>query len=159
MKQSMMLVGASVGTLVFIILIVIIAQPMGDLRSHASTVEFKGDNHTSVTVHVEVADTDSEWEYGLMNRTSMGPYHGMLFVFNDEGTRSFWMKDTLIPLDMVFLDSSGRIVDINKNATPLSEIVFTAKSPSKYVVEVNGGFCDLHSIRIGDNTTIRLVEN
>jgi uncharacterized membrane protein (UPF0127 family) len=138
-------------------MIVIIAHPMGDLRNHASTVEFKGDNNTAVIVQVEVADTDSEQEYGLMNRTSMAPYHGMLFVFNDEETRSFWMKDTLISLDMVFLDSSGLIVDINKNATPLSEIVFTAKSPSKYVVEVNGGFCDLHGIRVGDNTTISLV--
>jgi uncharacterized membrane protein (UPF0127 family) len=153
-----MLVGAVAGTLVFIALVVFIAHPMSDLNNYGSTVEFEGYNHTAVTVQVDVADTDPEWEYGLMNRTSMAQDHGMLFVFDDERMRSFWMKDTLIPLDMVFLDSSGQIVDINKNATPLSETVFAARSPSKYVVEINGGFCDLYGIRIGDTVTINIVK-
>ncbi len=159
MKQSTMMVCAVIGTLVFIALVIMVAQPISDSLTHGSTVTFEGDHNTNITVQVEVADTSAEWEFGLMNRTSMAPDHGMLFIFDDDSIRSFWMKDTLIPLDMIFLDSSGRIVDINKNATPLSETVYTTKYPSKYVLEVNGGFCDLHDIRIDDNALISLAKD
>jgi len=60
---------------------------------------------------------------------------------------------------MVFLDSNDRIVDIYKNATPLSDYVYTSKSPSKYVVELNGGYCDTHGIKIGDSVSINIVKD
>ena len=146
------------GTIVFLVLVAFITLPTGDYMHKGSTVVFEGDNDTSTTAQVEIADTEAAREYGLMNRTSMPQDHGMLFIFDYQSTVSFWMKDTLIPLDMVFLDSNGRIVDIYKNATPLSEDVYTAKSPSKYVVELNGGYCDRYGIKIGDNVSINIVK-
>lgn len=130
------------------------SSTMNTSAMNTSSVVFTGNNVTPVTVDVEVVDTLAEQEYGLMNRTSLGQYDGMLFVFASDRELSFWMKDTLIPLDMVFVNRSGAIVDINKNAIPMSENVFTAKSPCEYVVEVNGGFCDQHGIRIGDAVII-----
>ena len=159
MKQSTLLIGAIIGVLIFLGLIAFITQPTGDYLHHGSTVVFEGRNHTSVTAQVEIADTDAEREYGLMNRTSMPQDHGMLFIFDYPADLSFWMKDTLIPLDMVFLDSNRRIVDIYQNATPLSEYVYTTKSPSKYVIELNGGYCDMYGIKIGDSVSINIVKN
>lgn len=159
MKQSTLLVGAIIGMIIFLGLIAFITLPTGDYLHHDSTVVFEGRNHTSITAQVEIADTEAEQEYGLMNRTSMPQDHGMLFIFDYQANLSFWMKDTLIPLDMVFLDSNDRIVDIYKNATPLSEYVYTSKSPSKYVIELNGGYCDTHGIKIGDNVSINIVKD
>jgi uncharacterized membrane protein (UPF0127 family) len=159
MKQSTLLIGAVFGTFLFLIIVGFITLPTGDYQQHGSTVVFDGINNTSVTAQVEIADTDASREYGLMNRTSMPQDHGMLFIFDYQMVVSFWMKDTLIPLDMVFLDSSGRIGDIYKNATPLSEDVYTAKSPSKYVIELNGGYCDRYGIKIGDHVTIHIVKS
>lgn len=156
MKQSTLLIGAIAGMIIFLILIGFITLPTGDYLHHVSTVVFEGDNNTKVTAQVEIADTQAAREQGLMNRTSMPQDHGMLFVFDYQANVSFWMKDTLIPLDMVFLDSNGRIVDIYKNATPLSEDIYRAKSPSKYVIELNGGYCDMYGIRTGDNASINL---
>jgi uncharacterized protein len=158
-KQSTLLIAAIVGTIIFLVIIAFITLPAGDYLQHSSTVVFEGPNNTSVTAQVEIADTEATREYGLMNRTSMPPDHGMLFIFDYQSNVSFWMKDTLIPLDMVFLDSNGRIGDIYKNATPLSETIYTAKIPSKYVVELNGGYCDVHGIKIGDNASIHIVKN
>lgn len=156
MKQSTLWIGAIIGTIVFLILIAFITLPTGDYLHHGSTVVFEGSNHTSITAQVEIADTEAAREYGLMNRTSMPMDHGMLFVFDYQTPVSFWMKDTLIPLDMIFLDSNGRIGDIYKNATPLSENVYTSKSPSKYVIELNGGYCDRYGIKIGDIVSIHI---
>ncbi len=159
MKQSTLLIGAIIGMIIFLILIAFITLPTGDYLHHGSTVIFEGKNHTSITAQVEIADTDATREYGLMNRTFMPEDHGMLFIFDYQTTVSFWMKDTLIPLDMVFIDGNGRIGDIYKNATPLSETVYTAKNPTKYVVELNGGYCDRYGIKVDDNVSINIVKN
>ena len=176
-KSSYLLVAAILGLLLFVAIIFFLTSgnnhtntstmntstmnsstmntsTMNTSTMNSSSVVFTGNNVTQVRVDVEVANTLAEQEYGLMNRTSLGQYDGMLFVFASDRELSFWMKDTLIPLDMVFVNRSGTIVDINKNAIPMSENVFTAKSPCEYVVEVNGGFCDQHSVRIGDAVII-----
>ncbi len=119
----------------------------------ASRVDLIGTNGTA-TVDVEIADTPFEHEKGLMNRTSLDESSGMLFIFSGDTKRSFWMKNTPLPLDMIFVDSGLTIVDINHNATPYSESIFTSAKPCKYVVEVNGGFCEAHGIAIGDKIKI-----
>lgn len=159
MKQSTLMAGAIIGVIVFLILIAFITLPTGDYLHHGSTVVFEGKDNKTITAQVEIADTEATREYGLMNRTSMPLDHGMLFIFDYQTDVSFWMKDTLIPLDMVFLNNNGRIVDIYKNATPLSEATYTAKSPSKYVIELNGGYCDKYGIQIGDNVSIHIEKN
>ena len=119
-----------------------------------SKVDFIGSNGTASTVYVEIADTPQAEETGLMYRTSLAEDRGMLFVFDGDWPRSFWMKNTPLPLDMVFVNSQFDIVDINHNAAPESETVFTSRSACKYVVEVNGGYCDAHGIAIGDKIRI-----
>lgn len=148
------------GWIAAIVLLVAIAlAAVYYLSPHASgdegtMVDLISSNGTVATVSVEMADTPDEQEKGLMYRTSMDDGKGMLFVFSGDLPRSFWMKNTPLPLDMVFVDSSFKIVDINRNATPNSLTVFTSSRGCKYVVEVNGGFCDAHGIRVGDRIKI-----
>ena len=121
-----------------------------------NTVDFVGLNDTTTTVHVEIADTPREQQQGLMYRTAMDENKGMLFIFDGDFPRSFWMENTPLPLDMIFINSRNTIVDINHNATPYSTDVFTSRAGCKYVVEVNGGFCQRHDVKIGDLVNIDL---
>lgn len=109
--------------------------------------------HGDATVFVAVADTAYKQAVGLMDRKSLPASQGMLFVFYGDQSRSFWMKDTFIPLDQVYIRSDGTIVDINKNAMPQDTALYWSK-PCRYVVEVNGGYCDRHGIHIGDHVRI-----
>ncbi len=109
-----------------------------------------GTGQTITVINIEIADNDAERAQGLMWRTSMPEDDGMLFVFDQSKILTFWMKNTYIPLDMVFADSTGRIVTIHQNATPFSEATIASTQPAKYVVEVNGGFCAKYGIVDGD---------
>ena len=75
----------------------------------------------------------------------------MLFVFADERERGFWMKNTPLPLDIVYIDSSSRIVSIAENTTPYSTKTIASRGPARYVLEVNGGFCREHGIVAGSS--------
>jgi uncharacterized membrane protein (UPF0127 family) len=109
------------------------------------------DTSGSVTkIDIQIAYTEFDRELGLMFRKSMNENQGMLFIFPDIGIRSFWMRNTLIPLDMIFVDSSKTILNIAKNTTPYSDASYTSSGPAKYVVEVNGGYTDRHKITPGD---------
>jgi uncharacterized membrane protein (UPF0127 family) len=88
---------------------------------------------------VEVADDDAERAQGLMFRESMAQSAGMLFVFPDPRTVSFWMKNTLIPLDMVFADPTGRVTRVHANAVPGDETPISGGDGVQYVLEINGG--------------------
>ena len=121
--------------------------------SYNGTVSFLT-NDSSYTVYVQVANTLQEREQGLMNRTYLAPDAGMLFVFGQPGYESFWMHNTQIPLDMVFISDNMTIDHINANATPENDATYTA--PCEYVCEVNGNYCQEHNIRIGDKVNIDL---
>jgi uncharacterized membrane protein (UPF0127 family) len=101
-------------------------------------------------IDVEVASTHAERMKGLMYRSSMDYDKGMLFLFEKEEVQSFWMKNTILPLDIIFIDSRGVINTIYTNTTPYSEKSLPSKKPSRYVVEVNGGYCKNHGIKEGD---------
>ncbi len=94
---------------------------------------------------VEVATTEPMWERGLMGRVSMASNQGMLFIFPDERVVSFWMKDTLVPLDMIFLNAQKQVVSISANTQPcLNQAAqtcptFQADQPIKYVLELKAG--------------------
>lgn len=112
----------------------------------------------SVSVSVEVADEPGEWETGLMFRERLPENHGMLFVFPDERERRFWMKNTLIPLDMVFVSSNLTIIHIVENAQPCKKDpcrIYGSNGNAQYVIEVNSGFCKKHKIRKGNTIEIR----
>jgi uncharacterized membrane protein (UPF0127 family) len=102
------------------------------------------------TVDVELAQDDAERQLGLMYRDKMAENQGMLFVFEDETTRSFWMKNTVLSLDMFFINSKNEIVTIHKSTTPYSEESYASTKPAKYVLELNAGFTDKYKIAVGD---------
>lgn len=108
------------------------------------------DSKELVQVRVEVADTASERETGLMYRSHLGEDAGMIFVFNDPARLSFWMKNTEIPLDMIFADADGKIVGIVVNAAPYTLTPRGVDADSSYVLEVKGGFAARHHIAVGD---------
>jgi uncharacterized membrane protein (UPF0127 family) len=102
------------------------------------------------TLDIEIADNDYETQTGLMYRTKLETNHGMLFIFPDEDFRSFYMKNTKIPLDIIYIDEAKSIVSIQKNAKPFAETSLPSDAPAKYVLEVNGGLSDEWQLKVGD---------
>lgn len=117
----------------------------------------KGKKSKIVTIDLEIADTLHEKTIGLMYRKSMGDKEGMLFVYGNLKSRFFWMKNTYIPLDMIFVDNGMQIVGIVKNTTPLSEELIPVHEDSQYIVEVNAGFTDKYNIQIEDYVVIEFL--
>ena len=111
----------------------------------------------AVEVSLEVAATPAERERGLMYRRSLAEGRGMLFVFDADGNQSFWMKNTLIPLDLLFIARDGTVVGIHANATPLSTANIAVGKPSRYVLEVPGGWAARHGISAGARVEFRGV--
>ncbi|HRJ65884.1 MAG TPA: DUF192 domain-containing protein [Alphaproteobacteria bacterium] len=106
---------------------------------------------TRETFSVEVAETMVQLQMGLMHRTEMPKDAGMLFYFGGgEGIVSFWMKNTLIPLDMIFIRGDGVIVNIHENAEPKSLASVSSRFPTLAVLEVNGGEARARGIEIGN---------
>lgn len=108
-----------------------------------------------VEVRVEIADSPAEQAKGLMDRTALAEDRGMLFVFPDEEVRSFWMKNTLIPLSIAYMDSEGRIVDI-QDMKPLDdeEPHYVSAEPARYALEVNKGYFEEHGVEVGDRAEL-----
>jgi hypothetical protein len=102
-------------------------------------------------IDIEIAQDDSKRQQGLMYRDKLAENQGMIFVFDGDDTRSFWMKNTVLPLDMIFVNGHNQIVTIHKNTTPYSEQSYTSTKPAQYVVEVNAGYADRHKISVGDH--------
>lgn len=98
---------------------------------------------------VEIADDGEERARGLMFRQNMAPDHGMLFVFGEEQPLAFWMKNTILPLDLVFIDAKGKIVGV-KQGTPYSEAPISPGIPSRFVLELNAGTAAKFGIDAGD---------
>ncbi len=88
---------------------------------------------------LEIADDEDERELGLMNRDHLARSAGMLFVYPDERRVAFWMRNTLIPLDMIFVDGAGRVVSVHENAKPHDETPIPSGAPVRFVLEINGG--------------------
>ncbi len=105
----------------------------------------------------EIADDDAKQEKGLSFRDGLGTNEGMIFVFPYEDHWGFWMKDMRFPIDMIWTDSNGKIVHIQKNAQPCEEgcDTYVPTTAAKYVIEVNSGFANKHNLKIGDSVSIR----
>jgi len=104
----------------------------------------------SQKVFVEIADSDQERQRGLMGRTELSENFGMFFVWPHEVMTSFWMKDTPLSLDIIFIDNNKRIVFMAQATTPFSEKLITPGRPCRYVLEVKAGYVKKHEVRIGD---------
>ena len=102
---------------------------------------------------IELALTDAQMEQGLMYRRSMPANAGMLFDFKTPTNVTMWMKNTVIPLDMLFLDPKGKVIDIHERAVPFSTDIIASKMPARYVIELNGGTVARLGIKTGDQVT------
>jgi hypothetical protein len=100
-------------------------------------------------LNIELADEPMERNQGLMDVNEMPENVGMLFVFDEEAPRSFWMANTPLPLDIMYVNSDSVIVRIYQNTTPFSETNLPSESPSMYVVETIGGYSVTHGITEG----------
>ena len=108
------------------------------------------DGETLSVIDIEIADTDQKTMQGLMYRSSMPQNAGMLFLMPREDIQGFWMRNTYIPLDMIFVNSNKQIVTIHANTTPMNESSYISTAPALYVVEVNAGYCNKNNIKEGD---------
>ena len=109
-----------------------------------------------VKFQVEIADSPAEQQQGLMWRASMPADRGMLFDFQAEADRSFWMKNTYLPLDIIFIRADGRILSIAQNTTPLSEAPVPSFGAARAVLEINGGLAEKLGIAPGDRVRHRI---
>jgi uncharacterized membrane protein (UPF0127 family) len=125
----------------------------GPETSRKSTVSITNTEGEMVVVRVEIATTTAEKQRGLMGRTALAEDAGMLFVFDREQQLSFWMKDTLIPLSIAYINESGRIVDI-QDMKPLDETPHPSAEPAKYALEVNQGFFNEHGVEVGNKVSL-----
>lgn len=103
----------------------------------------------SVPFRVEIARTEPERSKGLMYRQSLAPDAGMLFIFEHPAPLTFWMKNTLIPLDMIFIDGDRHVVGVVENAEPLTQTGRRVDGLSRYVLEINGGLSAKLGIQAG----------
>ncbi len=128
-------------------------QPPQSLRTEPLTIATR---HGVARLTVEIADTDKTREIGLMCRTRLAPDRGMLFDFKRPQEVAFWMRNTLIPLDMVFIDANGRVVSIASNAAPLDETPIASAGAILAVLEIAGGRAATLGVAPGDKVRERI---
>jgi uncharacterized protein len=121
-----------------------------DARASRPRVTIESPSGRSSAVDVEIARTPAEVERGLMYRRELASDAGMIFVFDQESEHVFWMKNTFIPLDMIFIGDGGAVVGVVENAEPQTTTPRTVYRKSRYVLEVNGGWSAAHGVKPGD---------
>ncbi len=110
-------------------------------------------------IESEVASTRDSRTRGLMWRYTLADGTGMLFIFTREQPLSFWMRNTLIPLDMIFIDAKGKIVSIVENAEPRTLSSRPSTGPATYVLEVPGGYCAKNGVKAGSSVAFEGISN
>jgi uncharacterized membrane protein (UPF0127 family) len=135
-----------------------LSAPLSAWAADGGTLSIHTHDGKSQVLTIEIARTEQEREYGLMNRPSMAPDHGMLFDFGSDQPVYMWMKDTLIPLDMLFIDRTGRIAGIAARAVPMSTAIIASPGPVRAVLELNGGSADRLGIAVGDTIDYSLFK-
>jgi hypothetical protein len=132
------------------------ASGASDASPRAATVVVETASGGRHPVSVEIARTDAERAKGLMHRRALAPDAGMLFLFDETAEHPFWMKNTRIPLDMIFIGEDGRVVGIVARAVP-GDLSPRSAGPSRYVLEVNGGWAEAHGVAPGDRVRFENV--
>ncbi|WP_437437201.1 DUF192 domain-containing protein [Shinella daejeonensis] len=126
------------------------------LETQSLRIEVAKGKHHDFTV--EMAITPRQRERGLMHRREMAPDRGMLFAFGETRQVLMWMRNTYLPLDMLFIGRDGRIRSIHENAKPLSEAIIDSKVPVDFVLELNAGTVRQFGIRTGNRVRNALIE-
>jgi uncharacterized membrane protein (UPF0127 family) len=138
------------------VLLLALQAPGPETPTPGNTVVFQTASG-NVEVFVEIADSPEKMREGLMFRESLPEDSGMLFIFEGEAIRSFWMKNTLLPLDMIFINSELEIVHIEKDVQPCESDpcrTYSSQLPAEYVIEVNAGFSQRKDLNAGDSLLI-----
>ena len=139
------------------------AAPAVQATSEAATappiVVFQTAGKPRAAVLVEIAQTPQAIQQGLMYRREMDENHGMLFLMAEERVQSFWMRNTYISLDMIFIDRTMTVVGVVENTTPLSDESRSVGKPSKYVVEVNAGWAAKNGVGPGTRVRFKNVDH
>jgi uncharacterized protein len=118
-------------------------------------VVIRVEGRAPITVTTEVARSEDDRNRGLMHRRELAPTAGMIFVFAQSEPLTFWMRNTFLPLDMIFIKSDRRVLGVVENATPMTDDPRRVEGDSQYVLEVNAGFAARHGITAG--TVIEFV--
>lgn len=129
-----------------------------ELEFTAEVSFVRADMDTVSMIQVAVADDNQSRSEGLMNVTELPSDSGMLFIFENNQARSFWMANTPLPLDILFVNSNMNIVRIHRNTQPYSQESIQSEAPARFVVEVNGGYTIEHDIREGMSISISGVD-
>jgi uncharacterized membrane protein (UPF0127 family) len=129
------------------------ASPRSAASSQPSGLPTTKMNLGGKTFTIEIARTDKTREHGLMDRDSMPADHGMIFVFKDEQPRAFWMRNTRIPLDIVFISADGQIVSVH-SMKPFDLSSTRSAGPAKYAIELNEGVAAAQNLKPGDKLEI-----
>ncbi|MFB9952099.1 DUF192 domain-containing protein [Rhizobium puerariae] len=108
---------------------------------------------------IELAVTDAQRQHGLMYRKEMAPDHGMLFDFGQPRRVSMWMENTVLALDMLFIQGDGTISHIRENAVPFSRDIIDSQGPVKFVLEINAGRAKALGIAVGDKVIAKRIGN
>jgi uncharacterized membrane protein (UPF0127 family) len=117
------------------------------------------DGDSTVTLDIEIADTDSTRERGMMQREGFpNDRSGMLFIFDEAQPRSFWMSNTPVSLDIIFVSADSQIVNIAKYTTPFANERYRSDAPAQYVLETPAGFADSHGLLEGDRIRWRRTD-
>lgn len=143
-----------------VVLLTFISTTAGCKKSVAelpvvSAVFVREDGSESETFTLEVASTETQRNKGLMFRTEMGERKGMIFLFPSERMNSFWMKNTILSLDMLFVASDWKIVGILPKVPPQNELPRQVEKPSQYVIELGAGVAEKY--RIQENTAVKIM--
>lgn len=128
------------------------STPLPQLKftKHGELTFISSKNTFITTIDIEIADTPEKRSMGMMYRSALGDRQGMLFVFPEEQYQSFWMKNTAVSLDMIFVSAKNEVVTIHESTTPYSPQSYSSTKPAQFVVEVNAGFVEKHGIAVGD---------
>lgn len=118
----------------------------------------KASGDTLKKLYVELAESDYEHQTGLMYRESMDKDQGMLFIYESERIRSFYMKNTYIPLDIIYYSADSTLVSIQKNAIPRNETSLPSEAPTQFILEINAGLSDQWGIEQGDKFSVKRVD-
>lgn len=133
----------------FFLLLILVFQSPGAFGFERSMLALDTSSGKHVFT-IEIANTMERRSLGLMHRESMPRNHGMLFVFEGDAVRRMWMENTIIPLDMLFADSTGKIVHIARMTEPFSRKTISSGVEARYVLEINGGLSDELGLDVGD---------
>lgn len=123
------------------------------------TIKRAENDSVLATIEIEIAETEYETQTGLMYRKSMQQNRGMLFIFPNETRKSFYMKNTEFPLDIIYINSGLKVVSIQKNTKPLDQSSIPSQVPAKYALEVNAGLSDQWGLKAGDVISFQKTSN